>query len=721
MGIVKKLGFFNSAPELKSSAEHRPYSTNTSMTATTIGTITETKTICSKDGENEEDVRTDSIATENPNQAHVETQASYQFSGVKTPTDSASLLSLTDLNSLKNDEDRHGHTFSHILHKLAPKSISPGFHASTEPPKQNDLLISSQQHQHELKLLKEHNANLHKLLTSEINVFGLENYGNTCYMNSIIQCLFVLDCFKEQLMEAHVVKEIHMQKKNYMPLKPRQFTHNSLTNNGQKPKSKSNFIKVINVDSVLNNLGIKIPGDKVIVGRSSDNKTHSNDTRKKNALLKGPVVNADHLSLNYQTLEKDLEKDDSTRLYYALKDLFEIILENDYNTGVVSPYNFFTTLKSTNMLFQGGMHQDSQEFLSFLLNSMNEHLENSQAKKDVITEKNNFIKDCFQGLLINNTKCLKCNTVSKTTEPFFDIQIPVTKKYKNLSAALNTLIESPPKEILKGSNKFFCDNCDELQKAERVVGISKLPKFLILHLKRYEYSEKENKMVKLFNKMEYPLVLKNDSLGKKYELSGIVVHLGLDSSHGHYVSIVKNEKLGWLIYDDETVMAIQEQDVLKFYGSAENMSCAYLLFYKEIDGSSEKTSSASSFNSTTPQSSVIDFQSSYSRRGSILTLKKDNLSAKQKEYDWELKNFIEQDEAFRKNHSNLNKYSLNHNVSDIETPPVTPNASGTKLNFLFSSDPLNKKDELKSDIPVVEAQNEGVKKSKSRFWKKLLD
>lgn len=742
MGIVKKLALFNSSnhqlsssPSSSGTSKKEPKSSNSKScnSSGTTSTLTSSNQLF-PDDDDEKSVHKDNEAV--VKQPHTSITHSPFDSSCDTPEDSKSVISISELNSISSDfkkqEEHHSHTLSNIFHKLAPHSMSPQLQHNNENhhEKHNNLHISLQQQKHELNLLKEHNEKLHKMLLSNVKVFGLENFGNTCYMNSIIQCLFVLDGFRNKLMEAHLVKEIHLQKKNYLPMKNRQFTHNSLTNNGQKNKVKMNCVKVVNIDSVLHNLGIKIPSEKIVVGRSSDSKTHSNDTRKKNALLKGPVINIDHLSLNYQGIEKSLDKDDSKRLYYALKDLFEIVVENEYSTGVVSPSDFLATLRTTNLLFQGGMHQDSQEFLNFLLNSMNEHLENLQKQEDIITTENNFIKDYFQGSLVNNIKCLNCSKVSQTFEPFFDIQIPVSKKFKNLSFAFNNLIESPSKEVLKGSNKFYCDNCCELEKAERVVEISKLPKFLILNLKRYEYSEKENKMVKLFNKMEYPLLLKIDSLKKNYELSGIVVHLGLDSSHGHYVSIVKNEKLGWLIYDDETVMGIQEQDVLKFYGNVENMSCAYLLFYKEIDS---PATGEVHYSTSSPTLPALTPQASSSRKSNILSMKKDSSSSKQKDYDTELRNFIERDELFRLRHRSLAKVGLDEAEKEICTPPVTPNASETKLNFLLSSNSMAKKssstlDDTGKSLSKTqltsagsETGNNGIKRSRSRFWKKIIE
>ena len=73
----------------------------------------------------------------------------------------------------------------------------------------------------------------------------------------------------------------------------------------------------------------------------------------------------------------------------------------------------------------------------------------------------------------------------------------------------------------------------------------------------------------------------NPSISKNYELSGIVVHMGGGPQHGHYISLCKNEKFGWLLFDDETVEAISEQAVLQYTGDKDTMTTAYVLFYQE--------------------------------------------------------------------------------------------------------------------------------------------
>ncbi|QLQ79214.1 hypothetical protein HG537_0B05610 [Torulaspora globosa] len=305
-------------------------------------------------------------------------------------------------------------------------------------------------------------------------------------------------------------------------------------------------------------------------------KVFSSEQRKKAALIRGPVLNIDH----------QLDESNASNLYYGLKDIFESITENVSLTGVVSPICFVDTLKKTNVLFNTTMHQDAHEFLNFLLNELSEFIQQDIDKiNDPAKTYSNFIKSLFQGTLTYRIKCLTCDNTTSRDEPFLDFPIEV---HEEEETDIQALLQSyQQREMLSGYNKFYCNECCGLQEAERMVGLKQLPHILALHLKRFKYSEEHNCNIKLFNKIHYPLILNVcssfcSSVCKKYELAGIVVHMGGGPQHGHYVSLCKNDKFGWLLFDDETVEVVNESTVLKFIGDKETLTTAYVLFYKEL-------------------------------------------------------------------------------------------------------------------------------------------
>jgi ubiquitin carboxyl-terminal hydrolase 9/13 len=66
-----------------------------------------------------------------------------------------------------------------------------------------------------------------------------------------------------------------------------------------------------------------------------------------------------------------------------------------------------------------------------------------------------------------------------------------------------------------------------------------------------------------------------------YELYAVVIHIGGNAYHGHYVSVIKTEDRGWLLFDDELVEPVDKHYVRNFFGDKPGMACAYVLFYQE--------------------------------------------------------------------------------------------------------------------------------------------
>nr|XP_033795813.1 ubiquitin carboxyl-terminal hydrolase 38 [Geotrypetes seraphini]XP_033795818.1 ubiquitin carboxyl-terminal hydrolase 38 [Geotrypetes seraphini] len=135
-------------------------------------------------------------------------------------------------------------------------------------------------------------------------------------------------------------------------------------------------------------------------------------------------------------------------------------------------------------------------------------------------------------------------------------------------------------EILDGDNRYHCEKCDSLQNAEKTMQIMDEPEYLILTLLRFSYDPKCHIRRKILDNVSLPLVLElpvkrttsslaqaagnwavnmefhiGENLAKKlkpsgtedictqlvpYVLSSIVVHSGISSESGHYYSYARN-------------------------------------------------------------------------------------------------------------------------------------------------------------------------------------
>ena len=296
------------------------------------------------------------------------------------------------------------------------------------------------------------------------------------------------------------------------------------------------------------------------------------DWRKKAALIRGPIINLDESFISEYGF-------DSENMFTVLKDAFESIVENASKTGVLSPYNLIEVIKKENIMFRNAQHQDAHEFLNFMMNNISENMKQYEGGEKIIT-------DIFEGELTSETKCLTCDTASYRNEKFLDLSIDLEPD----SSITNCLKMFSKIELLNEDNKFYCENCYSYQEAAKSMKLKKIPKVLAFHLKRFKYSEQLGRLVKLFYRVEYVKTLRicnttKDSKqpDKLYELYGVIVHIGGGPYHGHYVSLVKTELFGWLLFDDETIEKIDEDYVFKFFGDGSGLSTAYLLFYREVE------------------------------------------------------------------------------------------------------------------------------------------
>jgi ubiquitin carboxyl-terminal hydrolase 9/13 len=342
-------------------------------------------------------------------------------------------------------------------------------------------------------------------------------------------------------------------------------------------------------------------------GQRPEDKPDSPEYKKKHAMLAGPI-----LELTYENASS-YGMEEST--FTALKDIFMALIANPSRTGVLSPQRFLEIFKRDNEMFRTSMHQDAHEFYGLVLNAVISNVEaNAQRMKELEPPRNDvalvqsmknavtsaahamglnsgtkspgtgWVHEIFEGVLTSETKCLTCETASQRDETFLDLSIDL-EQHTSITACLGKF---SAEEMLCERNKFHCDNCGGLQEAEKRMKIKRLPKILALHLKRFKYTEDMTRLQKLFHRVVYPYYLRMfnttddaEDPDRLYELYAVVVHIGGNAYHGHYVSVIKTPDRGWLLFDDEMVEPVDKHYVKNFFGDKPGMACAYVLFYQE--------------------------------------------------------------------------------------------------------------------------------------------
>nr|KAJ0210525.1 hypothetical protein LSAT_V11C400193960 [Lactuca sativa] len=131
-----------------------------------------------------------------------------------------------------------------------------------------------------------------------------------------------------------------------------------------------------------------------------------------------------------------------------------------------------TKSEEENELFRGYMHQDAHEFLNFLLNELVDILEketkgtkehssppekipngihvplaNGVRKEPLVT----WVHKNFQGILTNETKCLRCETVTARDETLLDLSLDIEQN----SSITSCLKNFSSTETLNAEDKCF--------------------------------------------------------------------------------------------------------------------------------------------------------------------------------------------------------------------------------------------------------------------------
>ncbi|CAG8491651.1 11949_t:CDS:10 [Dentiscutata heterogama] len=194
------------------------------------------------------------------------------------------------------------------------------------------------------------------------------------------------------------------------------------------------------------------------------------------------------------------------------------------------------------------------------------------------------ISRLFAGKMKNYVRCTNVNYESSRIKDYYDILLEV-KGYKTLSDSLMNYI---CEESCEG-NKYQTETYG-LQDAKKGVIFESFPPVLRIQLKRFEYDSQRNTVVKINDRLEYPLeidlesYLSPDSDRSKphnYLLYGVIVHSG-DLHEGSYYVFLKPEKNGkWFKFDDIRITPATDMEVLEDnYGvDAINSTNACMLIY----------------------------------------------------------------------------------------------------------------------------------------------
>ncbi len=159
--------------------------------------------------------------------------------------------------------------------------------------------------------------------------------------------------------------------------------------------------------------------------------------------------------------------------------------------------------------------------------------------------------------------CLNCNQSKMVFEDFNSINLNVPLEKSDVTSLFVNYLKKETHDC--PDNLYFCEHCKSKQKYTKKISLNRLPKTLIIVLKRYTFTGE-----KIISEVEFPeTMLVKESLTKnivRYHLKSIINHFG-NLYSGHYTNYIKLNNM-WLFIDDEKVVPAKY-----------NFKDAYILFY----------------------------------------------------------------------------------------------------------------------------------------------
>ncbi|XP_015777462.1 PREDICTED: ubiquitin carboxyl-terminal hydrolase 46-like [Acropora digitifera] len=356
--------------------------------------------------------------------------------------------------------------------------------------------------------------------------FGLVNFGNTCYCNSVLQALFFCRPFRERVLGykpiskrkeslltclADLFANIASQKKKVGVLAPKKFVarlrkENELFDNYMQQDAHE-FLNYL-----LNTIADLLQGERAKEKEKEKHSSTSSVSSKSSASSAGTINGGSSIQNG---------KMEPTWVH----DIFEGILTNETrclccetvscNLRICCRLNLISGQNNSfkDIMNPGERAKEKEKEKHSSTSSVSSKSSASSAGtinggSSIQNGKMEptWVHDIFEGILTNETRCLCCETVSCNLR---------------ICCRLN---------LISGQNSDDAIN----------------------H-------------------------------GKLYDLVAVVIHCGSGPNRGHYITIVKSHGL-WLLFDDDIVEKIEAQAIEEFYGLTSEIQKAsesgYILFYE---------------------------------------------------------------------------------------------------------------------------------------------
>ncbi|KAG2385489.1 hypothetical protein C9374_003304 [Naegleria lovaniensis] len=480
-------------------------------------------------------------------------------------------------------------------------------------------------------------SSLDNLKRQASNFVGLRNQASTCYLNSLIQTLYMIPQMRANFLNLDLAKYYERSSGSSSSSKPSvdeyedveiDFStfpfYSQLLDMGFEStlinKAFHKFVEPTDTsDTEVSNrvqesmiLWLFEEQERQQTAAFSDNSSlvafDNSDGAVMGSLFDNiPVIDetvTSHISTNSKKIikKKKAKKQKQPNLLFVMQKLFS------YMAKIEKPS--IETVELTDAFGWKSRHVSMQHDIQELSRVFFQALETKLSKMKI----DNFIKNTCAGKIVNKIVCQECGNVSCVEEEFYDLTITVENSLKE------SLEKYTEVERFEGNNKYHCSNCKKcVELALRNTTIRQLPPILFFSLTRFSYDWNTESRIKVKKEMAFEASLdmtpftENPSTTDRdeYELVSVIIHSGSPYA-GHYYCLArdflgegkttiedeesnKNEKKNkkkassifqvsddqhWFEFNDERVYQVDAKDEIPKYFGGKGAS-AYMLVYKK--------------------------------------------------------------------------------------------------------------------------------------------
>jgi ubiquitin C-terminal hydrolase len=392
-----------------------------------------------------------------------------------------------------------------------------------------------------------------------LGLSGIVNMGNTCYMNSALQCISNTQSLRDFFINGNFIDDLiyNLKKKGLL-------TDTDCSDNKK-------VIQVLN-QTLTYQLFKLLKGlwyENCIVSPICFKNLFSNKLSQFFGYSQQDSEEAINCILN--TCHNELSR--STKI--DINNIPQKVIE------LINKKNEFEILMKQENLDDNEKNKIKKEFIDYKLNNLDSLTiyKSYKAFNNYYQKEYSIISNLFMGMLYSSLTCPNCKYRSDTFEPFNILQVEIPNEINgeiNIHDCLNNFTKI---EKLDDNNKWVCSNCTQSVNADKKIAIWDAPKYLIIQLKRFNFMKK-SKIDKLIDFPQENLLIdnyisplnykQNNNSYYKYNLYATCNHVG-NIYGGHYYSYCKNNN-NWYNFNDEKVSEIN--------GDKINKKQAYILFYK---------------------------------------------------------------------------------------------------------------------------------------------